>query len=92
MEDVSGVSGAGPLWHRIAEYMIEHRMIYNTEVKVPEGIREISVCLDTRCLQKELQYSKKTTSPKSRILDHIYYNEDFYTPLTEEERYEWNVR
>lgn len=92
MQDVSGVSGAGPLWHRITEYMIEHRMIYNTEIKIPEGVQEISVCLDDRCLRKELQYSKKTTSPKSRIFDNLYYNEDFYTPLTEQELQDWNVR
>lgn len=92
MQDVSWVSGAGPLWHRIAEYMIEHRMLRATEVTIPKNIQEISVCLDTRCLQKELHYSKRNASPKSRILDNIYYDEDFYTPLTEEEKYEWNVR
>jgi penicillin-binding protein 1C len=92
MQDISGVSGAGPLWHRVAEYMIANRMIYKIESDIPEGIQEIALCLDARCLQKELQYSKKTTSPKSRILNNIYYNEDFYTPLMEEEIREWNVR
>ncbi len=91
MEDVSWVSGAWPLWHRIAEYMIEHHMIYKTESKEPEWVQEIPICLDLRCFQKEIQYSKKTTSPKSRILDHVYYAEDFYTPPTEEEIYSSNI-
>ncbi len=36
MEDVSGVSGAGPIFHSIAEYMIEEGMINRNDPEIPE--------------------------------------------------------
>lgn len=93
MKDVSGVSGAWPIWHHIVEYLIKNRTISSTvQENPPEWIQKKSICLNTSCFQKELRYSKSKKGQKSRPRDNIYYEDDFFTPLTEQEKYEWNIR
>lgn len=92
MNDVSWVSGAWPIWHQIAEYLIKEGIISNDWRPIPEWVQKKSICLDANCFQKELHYSKSKKEQKSRPYSNIYYKEDFYTPLTDEEKYEWNIR
>ena len=92
MEDVSGVSGAGPIFHSIAEYMIEEGMINRNDPEIPEWVEKTSLCLDTACMQREDAYHWKDHIPQSRILDKKFIRSEFITPLTEEEIQKWKIR
>lgn len=92
MEDISWVSGAGPIWHTIAEYMIGRWLIQDTWTILPIWASETLLCLDTRCLRKERTYMKNPESIKSRPLDNIYYEEDFVWPMTEEDKKKWGIK
>ncbi|NRH21080.1 hypothetical protein HOO68_03485 [Candidatus Gracilibacteria bacterium] len=92
MGDVSGVSGAGPIWHQIAEYMIERGMIKNKKLTPPTSLHQIPICLDTNCLRKELLFTKKSESPKSRSSEGIYYRSDFFGTISQEEMAKWNIQ
>ena len=59
MQDVSGVTGAGPIFHQIAEMMIKKKYIRNELIPLPISIIENYRCLDSSCFQKEHTYSKK---------------------------------
>ncbi len=91
MEDVSGVSGAWPLWHSIAEYMIARGLIRDNDTSPPPGLALREICLDRRCLQQELRLSKKSTSLRSRPVSKLYYESDFITRMTEEEKKKWSI-
>ncbi len=92
MEDVSGVSGAWPLWHTIAEYMISRRLITRDDSPIPPDLYTREICLDKNCYQKELRLSKREKSPKSRPINNLYYESDFITRLTKEEKEKWKIR
>ena len=36
MKDVSGISGAGPIWHNMAEYMIKKGIIHEKKNNLPK--------------------------------------------------------
>lgn len=92
MEDVSWVSGAWPLWKKMAEYLIRRWLIREYQIDIPEGIHTIPICLDRTCIQKEIHPTKKTTTPKSRIRDKLYFEEDFFGQMTQEEKKEWKIQ
>ncbi len=91
MDDVSWVSGAWPIYHHIAEYMIAKGMIRNPEKTIPLGIKESSICLDTLCNQKILSYTRDGFMIKSRPKSNLYFESDFITPLTNEEKKKWKI-
>jgi len=92
MRDVSGVSGAGPIWHQIAEELIQRRWIQDTQIPPPPGIHQVTRCRDTPCYQKEFFPSKKTgTIP--------FYNPatgfplaDFIGIVTPEEEVQYHIK
>lgn len=92
MGDVSWVTGAWPIWHQITEAMIERWMIKNQKLASPNPLKQIPICLDTKCYRKELLYTRKTESPKSRPSESLYFRSDFYGELTEEETRKWNIQ
>ncbi len=92
MEDVSGVSGAGPIWHHIAEYMIAHGFIENTLLVPPTGITESYTCLNNSCTRKEKTYIHENHTIQSRPLDSLYWKSDFIISLTEEEIKKWKIQ
>ncbi len=92
MNDVSWVSGAWPIFHHIAEYMIEKGMISSPNIVVPRGIIESSICLDIPCNQKVLGYTREWITRKSRPKNNLYFESDFITPLTFEEKRKWKIR
>ncbi len=92
MEDVSWVSGAWPIWHQIAEYMISRWLIQNTRSPPPEWVTDTLICLDTRCLQKEQTYLKNPEDIRSRPKDNIYYESDFVGNISTEEKEKWNIQ
>jgi penicillin-binding protein 1C len=91
MWDISGVSWAGPIWHSIAELLIEKWIIKNTKTPPPKSLKQISICLDIDCNRKELSYTKKSSSPQTRPIDSVYFSSDFYGNLTSEEKEKWNI-
>lgn len=92
MEDVSWVSGAWPIWHSIAEYMISRGVIQPWNTPIPSGLTEAYICLDTKCIRKERTYMKKPGSIESRPLDNIYSLRDFIGWITDDEQWRWNIR
>ncbi len=92
MDDVSGISGAGPLYHQIAEALIYAGYITKTSRTPPENIIYDYICIDTSCLQKRWAYRKEDGAQKSDSIHQIYYLEDFITPLTSEEKVKWKIR
>lgn len=91
MDDVSWVTGAWPIWHTIAEYMIGKWLIWDIRLNPPTWITETLLCLDIRCLRKERTYMKNPESIKSRPLDNIYYEEDFVWSITMDEKKKWKI-
>jgi membrane carboxypeptidase/penicillin-binding protein PbpC len=92
MEDVSWVSGAWPIWHTVAEYMIGRWLMRDNETSIPTWVKDTLLCLDERCLRKERTYMKDPESIKSRTIDNIYYTEDFVWALTREEKEKWKIK
>lgn len=92
MGDVSGVTGAWPIWHQITEAMIERWMIKNQKIPPPNTLKQIPICLDTKCLRKELMYTKKSESPKSRPSESLYFSSDFYGKIKRDEMEKWRIQ
>lgn len=92
MQDVSWVSGAWPIFHHIAEYMIAHGIIENTELRIPEWIEKTTICLDSSCMRKEEWFRWKNMTNLSRILENKFYKSEFITPLTDEEIEKWKIK
>ena len=92
MWDVSGVSGAGPIWRGIAEYMMASGIITSKKTPVPIGLQQIPICLDTQCLRKELLYTTKSGSPQSRSSEWLYFGSDFFGKISDEEVVKWKIQ
>ncbi|PIE85373.1 hypothetical protein CSA08_02235 [Candidatus Gracilibacteria bacterium] len=85
MIGVTGITGAGYIWHQIIEKAIKLGYIKNTEVKIPNGIIKKDYCLDVKCYRKEIIYSKTNKSYDSRIADSLYFKKDIFENLLNEE-------
>lgn len=92
MDDVSWVTGAGPIYHRIAEDLIERWYMRNNTISVPLWVTKNSLCLDEKCFQKEITFTKTGYERKSRPASKLFYESDFVTPLTSEEKANWKIR
>lgn len=92
MQDVSGVTGAGPIWHRIAEEMIRQGYIKNQELKLPLWISELYICRDRGCNQRQQSYQKNGLTHKSHMIDREYFRSDFVHDLTSEEVEKWRIQ
>lgn len=92
MKDVSGISGAGPIWHNMAEYMIKKGIIHEKRNNLPKWVNESYICMDAQCLRKERTFLKNQNVIKSRPIDKIYYASDFFSIITESEKEKWNIQ
>lgn len=92
MDDISWITGAGPIYHAIAENMILRWYIRPLNISMPTNIAYTLTCLDIRCLQKNSSYIPVGWSRKSRPASHLYYKEDFVTDITTEEQSEWKIQ
>jgi membrane carboxypeptidase/penicillin-binding protein PbpC len=92
MWDISWVSGAWPIWHEITEYMIRNKLISWYNIPPPVWIKQIPICLDTSCLRRELSYSRKSESPRSRPIDGIYFESDFFGWVSQEVSERWKMQ
>ena len=88
MQGVTGISWAGYVWHQVIEKAIELRYIKNTNIPIPEGISQISYCLDTPCIRRENVFAPDGREYYSRIAEDIYSSRDIFENLSlqEEER------
>lgn len=91
MNDVSWVTGAGPLFHQVAEKLIYAGYIETGSEQIPEWLEEALLCLDRWCFQKERVLIEKNHIIKSRPKNNFYSVSDFITPLTNEEKKKWKI-
>jgi penicillin-binding protein 1C len=92
MDDVSGITGAGPLYHGVVEKLIESGFITDSPRELPRGTSQEYLCLDSNCLQKSSTYIKNGWSRKSRPINSLYYASDFIGPMSEEEKIKWKIQ
>ena len=92
MDDISWVTGAGPIYHALAEELIVRGYIRPINPPLPEGINSSFLCMDTKCLQKETTLIRNGSERKSRPKSNLYYKEDFITDMTLEEIEKWKIR
>ncbi|MCP4523210.1 MAG: hypothetical protein GY828_03245 [Candidatus Gracilibacteria bacterium] len=85
MQGVTGITGAGYIWHQIIEKSIELGYITDT-FEAPVGLEETSYCLDENCFQKELIYTKKSDKYFSAIKDNYYDIQDSFIKITQQEK------
>lgn len=85
MIGVTGISGAGALWHQVAEEMIRLGYIQPDILPPPPDIREMSYCLDTSCFQKEIIWTRKDKEYYSRPTSKLYDRRDIPSLLPKEE-------
>ena len=86
------MTGAGPIYHALAEELIVRGYIRPINPPPPEGITSTFLCMDTKCLQKETTFIRNGSERKSRPKSNLYYKEDFITDMTLEEIEKWKIR
>lgn len=82
MQGVTGISGAGYIWHQVIEKAIELGYIEERNIPLPDGIVRESYCLDTNCFRKENIYVKDGGMFYSRPVDGVYRKEDLFETLS----------
>ncbi len=92
MDDISGVTGAGPIYHAITENLIARGFINPVDMNPPRGILSSFLCMDTNCVQKSSSFIRDGWSRKSRPLSNLYYKEDFVSDMSREELEKWKIR
>ena len=91
MDDVSWITGAGPIYHAMVETLIAYSYVQYSPLSPPSNIRLEYICQDKNCLQKKSAYIRNGFSQKSRPLSNLYFEKDFFTPLTLEEKKKWKI-
>ena len=91
MIEVSWISWAWSIWHRISEYMIENRILERLEKKYPSWVYQRVICRDISCFQKEIILDNTGVLQKSRPKSGIFYKKDFFGELDPDEQYRWNI-
>ncbi|MCP4523351.1 MAG: hypothetical protein GY828_03965, partial [Candidatus Gracilibacteria bacterium] len=85
MQGVTGITGAGYIWHQVIEKSIELGYITN-QILPPDEIQEKVYCLDVKCFQKELIYMRESEQYFSALRDKHYDSQDIFIQLTEKEK------
>ncbi len=83
---VTGITGAGYIWHQIIEKAIKLWYIKDNNYFVPKDIKETSYCLDKKCFRKELIFQKKWKKYYSKIRDNYYDKRDLFENLSDYEK------
>ncbi len=92
MTDVSWVTGAWPIFHKVAEELIRLGYIKAKSYPIPKGVIENYLCRDENCYQKEISFTHSWYVRKSRPASKLFYETDFITPLTQEEKKHWKIQ
>ena len=82
MQGVTGITGAGYIWHQVIEKAIELWYITDKKIPIPEGIELSQYCLDEKCFRKENTYSQGEVEYFSRPAEWIYRKEDMFEKLS----------
>jgi len=78
MIDVDGITGAGPIWHRITEFAIAQGYVRPSMLHRPSSLSQAEKCLDLTCSRKELVYQEEGQQWYSDLEAGHYCLEDFY--------------
>ncbi len=86
MKWVTGITGAGYIWHQVIEKAIDLGYITNTKIPIPEGIEKTEYCLTTSCSRKEMHYQKTGKKYFSRLVDNIFDSRDIFETMSAYEK------
>jgi hypothetical protein len=84
MIDVDGITGAGPIWHRLTEFAIQQGYVSATVPNIGTGnmpgggMVQTSKCLNKDCSRSELIYAEPDRVWYSDLESGHYCLEDFY--------------
>jgi len=79
MSDVDGITGAGPIWHRVVEAAIDAGYLSTAgSPQAPEGLVQATKCLDVDCRQSELVYQEPAHQWHSNLATGDFCLEDFF--------------
>lgn len=82
---VTGITGAGYVWHQITEEAIYRGYITDRELRLPPSLEKAPYCLDIKCYRQENVFQKKGMRYFSAIEDHIYDYRDICETITHED-------
>jgi membrane carboxypeptidase/penicillin-binding protein PbpC len=82
---VTGITGAGYVWHQIVEEAIRRGYISDRELRLPLALEMAPYCLDSQCYRQENVYQKKGTKYFSFISDNTYDHRDIREIVTHED-------
>lgn len=86
MQGITGITGAGYIWHQVIEKAIELGYIKNTHIPLPEWVYESNYCLDRDCFRKEnIFVSEVNKKYHSAIAQWVYDEQDIFEDLSEYE-------
>ncbi|MDD3794034.1 MAG: transglycosylase domain-containing protein [Candidatus Gracilibacteria bacterium] len=85
MNGVTGITGAGYIWHQVIEEAIKLGYIKNYDYDIPEGIEKKSYCLDVNCHRVENNFDFSGKDYFSRIRDNYYDRKDVLQKLNDYE-------
>ncbi|RAL56643.1 hypothetical protein BLD25_03200 [Candidatus Gracilibacteria bacterium GN02-872] len=85
MKGVSGITGAGYIWHQVVEKAISKGFIKKDNYGETETIRKRDYCLDEKCFRKEINFDKNEKY-FSRLFDKKYSKKDLFIEINGEER------
>jgi len=85
MVDVSGITGAAPIWHRIVESAIQMGYVDSNEIITPDALNRYEKCISTSCSQKEVIYQSTSKEWLSDLISGEFCLEDFYIQNIETE-------
>jgi len=78
MENITGITGAAPIWHRVVEESISRGYVANTEIEIPESLTLEKKCFDENCSRYEMIYNSENKKWLSDLVSGSYCLEDFY--------------
>src|SRR5690606_26382378 len=83
MIDVDGITGAGPIWHRLVEFAIQQGYVDSSPLRTPNSELLTPKCLNKDCSRTELIYQQEDQKWYSDLESGHYCLEDFYIQTVE---------
>ena len=88
MKWVTGITGAGYIWHQIVEEAILKWYLKKDDYMMPEWISKLDYCLDKNCFRKEVNYDKSEAKYDSRILERYFPEKDIFEKVSDLEKHQ----
>ncbi len=83
MIDVTGITGAAPIWHRVVEDAISEGFVQPNQIIPPDSLQIHVKCLDKDCVRKEVIYQNDAREWLSDLVRGSFCLEDFYIQTIE---------